>query len=178
MIRINDGLLFESTGRVIDISNPRLATLSLSCDEQEEGKVIQYGFDGKAEFFNEATQQLDRNITDEEKKEVAAFMVEEWAAYGGLEGPEGQSTFNINNHVYVKLNDAGFLHWQAKFNEPFTGEYAEHIQELEFFTKRADKDGYVQFQMWEFMKWFGDEVRLADLKLFDVNIRFDKKDLK
>ncbi len=175
MKRTEKGYVFESSGRIIDASE---IESGLSLGVRKEENVIQYGYDGQVYFRDEKTGEYETDLSAEEKKEIASFVINQWAEFADLKQQEGQSTFNINDNIYVKLTDKGFSHWQATYNEPYTGKFANNAQELEFFTKRADKDGYVKFQMWEFMRYFGDTIHFGNPILFNTNILFDKKDFK
>jgi DNA-directed RNA polymerase subunit RPC12/RpoP len=79
--------------------------------------------------------------------------------------------FNINHHVYVKLTDSGILKYIKAHNQYSKKDPLTIVE----FSKRADKDGYFQFQMHEFMEIFGDDV--ISFTHFDSDIYFDKSEL-
>lgn len=79
MIKIEkDQYKFESSGRAF--STYGCDGISLS----KEGKV-RHGYDGYLELKDEqGKENYELELTDEEKKELAQFMVNEWSAWGGL----------------------------------------------------------------------------------------------
>ena len=81
---------------------------------------------------------------------------------------------NINDYVWVKLKEAGYKHWMEKYNRflPF-----EQRQSMSFF-KDAEKDGYVKFQLWDFMEIFGDGICFGSPPIFETTIEFLEKDLQ
>jgi len=84
--------------------------------------------------------------------------------------------FNVNDHVLVKLLDDGIIAFIKHYNQ-----YAlkkEDKLTITEFVKRADKDGYYEIQMHEFMSVFGEHVsNTMDFRYFEPNIYFNKKDL-
>lgn len=85
--------------------------------------------------------------------------------------------FNVNYHVYVKVKDAGILAYLAHYNQYIRIETDKLT--IEAFMKRADKDGYHEFQMHEFMEVFGPFiVNSMNFSYFEPDIYFDKKELE
>lgn len=180
MKKTENGYVFESSGRAIDASEVERG-LSL-CIRKEEN-IIQYGYDGRVFFRDEKTGEYDTELTPKEKKELAMFMVEQWADFGciplidAVKPTPLEVEFNINSFVQVKLTEAGFNHWMEEFNSPLP---LDMEQPLSFFKSRADKNGYVVFQLWRFMKHFGRSISCdhSDKQLFDANLKFSYKDFK
>ena len=84
--------------------------------------------------------------------------------------------FNINNHIYVKLKDAGILAYLQQYNQ-----YVRHESDkltIEAFMKRADKDGFHEFQMHEFMEIFGPFIaNTMNFSYFEPTVYFAKREL-
>lgn len=68
---------------------------------------------------------------------------------------ELMNKIDLNNFIYVKLTDAGFNHWFRKYNEIMPPKFR---QLPSWFREKADKEGHVKFQLWEFMNFFGDQM--------------------
>jgi hypothetical protein len=72
--------------------------------------------------------------------------------------------FNINNYVYVKLNERGK---QILSDERYTAH------------KWPSKEGMYRFQLWEFMNIFGKHLFLGLPSVVEENaIYFDEKDFE
>lgn len=79
--------------------------------------------------------------------------------------------FNINDYVWVKLNDKGKELYLRSFDDI----------PLEFRRVRlleVDSDGYSKFQMWSFMQIFGPHISMGFNPPFDTTIKFDPKDFR
>jgi len=85
-------------------------------------------------------------------------------------------SFNINDHVKVKLTDDG--------KEILRG---NHAKLMNFYAKaplikidplkiEVDEEGYTRFQMWELMYEFGGHVGLGALVPFETTIQVEVKD--
>lgn len=75
--------------------------------------------------------------------------------------------FNINYHVLVKLKDNGYKFWLDYINKLRTGREKE---ELDYLKAKANKDGYVEFQLWEFMQIFGESIIFGTVPIFETKI--------
>jgi hypothetical protein len=79
-MKINDENLFvfKSTGR--NFSTHGMDGISIT----EDG-VVRYGYDGYVELKDdEGCDDNDLEFTEEEKKELAVYMIEKWSKFGGL----------------------------------------------------------------------------------------------
>tara|TARA_Y100000310_G_scaffold22673_1_gene21685 strand:+ start:550 stop:837 length:288 start_codon:yes stop_codon:yes gene_type:complete len=81
--------------------------------------------------------------------------------------------FNINNWVKVKLNDKGYQILVDKEKELEALVPSWKAESVEHFKAKADKDGYSKYQMWDFMRTFGDKIPMGCPLPFDVNIIID-----
>lgn len=91
-----------------------------------------------------------------------------------LMGDPDKWEFNLNSYMYVKLNEKGFKYW----HEIDSDHIPDNIKvNLEGLKRKADKDGYVEFQLWNFMQIFGDEMYHVGEPLFETTVRFNKKDI-
>jgi len=77
--------------------------------------------------------------------------------------------FNLNDAIKVKLSGQGFK-LLDKYN------HDRLVYDMYFEELVSDKDGYCEFQAWEFMKIFGPHVFLGN-DLFDANILIRSKDI-
>jgi hypothetical protein len=83
----------------------------------------------------------------------------------------GEMKFNINEYVWVKLNDKGREIYLRSFDCIPLEFRRVHLPE-------TDSDGYSRFQMWSFMQIFGSHIGTGFDPPFDTTIKFDPKDLK
>lgn len=92
---------------------------------------------------------------------------------------------NLNENVYVKLNENGLKFWENYHNTPPAGLPDNEIsqeQRKKFPFSELVKiykmlDGYYKFQLHVFMHIFGSTVGHANSNiLFDTNILFGEKD--
>jgi len=77
MIETNDGYKFECSGR--EILTHGTEGISITKDE-----VVRTGYDGYAEMWDDETETYHSDFTNDEKKELALFMIEKWKLFGGL----------------------------------------------------------------------------------------------
>ena len=80
--------------------------------------------------------------------------------------------FNINEYVFVKLNETGLAelkrqHDELKSDMPRLPEYTPPI---------TDSEGYSKFQAWSLMNTFGHMMRPPLAPPFDTNIKFEVKE--
>lgn len=83
--------------------------------------------------------------------------------------------FNLNHTIYVKIKPEGFKYWHKKHNEQLPGKWHEP---LSYFTDKADKDGWVKFQAWEFIQTFGDSIVFGRMPVFETEVRFKRDEMK
>ncbi len=75
--------------------------------------------------------------------------------------------FNLNNHILVKLKDEGYKIWRERWNQYLPEDLRKPIT---YFTDKANKDGYVQFQAHEFMRYFGATISMGFHQPFEMTI--------
>jgi hypothetical protein len=83
--------------------------------------------------------------------------------------------FNINDRVLVKLKDEGFKYWLEYYNKYLPDSMKLSIDELK---AKADKEGYIEFQLWNFMKIFGETISFGKQPIFETTMRFYKDEMK
>jgi len=89
--------------------------------------------------------------------------------------------FNINNIVYVKLKKEGYEHLAKMHRKLFGGNIEDPFPEMrtaEYYKKRADKEGWSQFQMHVFMSKFGEVMHVGTTNMFSAVMRFDNEDME
>jgi hypothetical protein len=73
----NDGFELESTGKkVLTFGNE-----GLSLDDSNQ---MRFGYDGYIEYYDDSKEEYKVDFTDEEKKEIAKYVIERWARFAGL----------------------------------------------------------------------------------------------
>ena len=65
---------------------------------------------------------------------------------------EGLKAFNINSIIMVKLKAEGYARWKEEDGRWLPIQYQKTIEE---YKSRADSNGWIEFQCWEFMRLFG-----------------------
>ncbi len=91
--------------------------------------------------------------------------------------------FNLNNYVKVKLNESGFKHWEWHHHEIFrkmeeqigpgsSKQFEDLRRPPSYFKDQQDKDGYVKFQTWDFMRIFGHTIDGSFHCNFSPNVIF------
>jgi hypothetical protein len=83
--------------------------------------------------------------------------------------------FNLNNSILVKLKEDGFQHWLEDSNRYLAEPHKTTIRELK---NKCDEDGYIEFQMWEFMRIFGSTISFGSSPIFETDVRFYKLEMK
>jgi hypothetical protein len=81
--------------------------------------------------------------------------------------------FNLNYHILVKLTEDGYKRLMQDYNWVFDQypNMAHLKQPLEYFKSRENADGYVEFQMWQFMQIFGgDHIDAGRMPPFATDI--------
>ena len=76
---------------------------------------------------------------------------------------------NLNQDIQVKLNDKGYNVWLKDTNHYLPPSYNKAT--LEQLKTKADKDGYVTFQLWEFMQIFGATFHNGSDQVCELNIK-------
>lgn len=68
--------------------------------------------------------------------------------------------FNVNNYVWVRLNDYGReLYYQKPYTSPI-----------------RERDGWSKWQAWDLMQTFGPHIWLGGQVPFETTIRVENKD--
>lgn len=87
------------------------------------------------------------------------------------------SSFNLNHNIRVRLTDLGYQRL-ADASKYLASQVPDlDILDVEYFKGQADKDGYTTFQMWEFMKQFGEVTGLCKPEYYHLDILISHKDL-
>lgn len=76
MIKIEKGYRFESSGREMN-------TYGFEGFSIIDGSV-RVGYETYPEFFDEGSNSFTREFSDEEMKELAAFMIQEWKQFAKM----------------------------------------------------------------------------------------------
>ena len=77
MLESKEGFKFECSGR--EFLTHGTEGLSLTKDGR-----VRCGYDMYVEFWDDTEEEYHSNFTDDEKKELALFMIYQWSKFGGL----------------------------------------------------------------------------------------------
>lgn len=97
-----------------------------------------------------------------------------------MEKPDTKATllkFNLNYSVFVKLTNEGYEYWKKK-NDNLFSQVPEWIKEENYYKNKTDKNGFIKFQMWEFMQIFGDSIVFGCQPKFLINVFFYEAELE
>lgn len=89
--------------------------------------------------------------------------------------------FNINDHVWVKLTDAGIQHWIKENNDVFEPHgMKEYLLTEEKIQNKKLENGYWEFQLHSLMDIFGSLMHVGNPNLpFEANliipVKLDRK---
>lgn len=86
--------------------------------------------------------------------------------------------FNLNDYVKVKLTPCGVNIYYHQYDD--TNEYilSHGGEPLERRMPRIDKDGFTEFQLWEFIRLFGNYIGPCNESVIaDCTLYFNDKDL-
>ena len=75
--------------------------------------------------------------------------------------------FNVNEHIKVKLTEAGLQVHKAK-HEEFWNRLGK-LSEFPYSEPKTDDDGFVKMQLWQFMETFGSEFGMTKPNLIEGN---------
>lgn len=93
-----------------------------------------------------------------------------------MKNKEGYLEFNVNHNVLVKLKESGYQVLLDDHNS-----YSEIViwkpKSIDDFKKEANENGYTEFQMWKFMKLFGNDIHMGCEEKFDTTILIHKRDI-
>ena len=85
--------------------------------------------------------------------------------------------FNINESFYVKLTDEGYG-VLVKHNNDLAKKFPTiPIRDIEYYKAKADQDGYIRFQAWDFIKLFGEYTGLLKPMYYYSTIRIKSSNL-
>ena len=85
MIETKGGYKFESTGREVYTCGLRGISLDFSC-----GNALRYGSDGGFDQLDDDEEsEHTTQVTPEEKKEIALYVIKQWSDWAGLNTPNG-----------------------------------------------------------------------------------------
>jgi len=91
----------------------------------------------------------------------------------------GEKTFNVNNHIKVKLTEKGFTQWRNYHEKYRTNDRIKKIipeTKIEELKAKRDNKGYNSIQLWEVMEIFGEDFQVNDY--FELNVKINTSDLK
>ena len=97
-----------------------------------------------------------------------------------MEKPDTKATlvkFNLNYSVFVKLTNEGYEYWKKK-NDNIFSQVPKWVKEVNYYKNKADKNGFIKFQMWEFMQIFGDSIGLGYQPKFLIDVFFYESELE
>ena len=83
--------------------------------------------------------------------------------------------FNINQYIWVRLRPEAVSKWKKDYEESASMSGLDLLFQEEY--EKNTKNGWTKFQMWEFMKLFGDDFSAPDSPI-QTNILIDENDLK
>jgi len=86
--------------------------------------------------------------------------------------------FNLNDHVKVKLNDAGVKLWRQEYEKYLSEEFKKDNYFERYYKQRTDDEGYTEFALWDFMNIFGPHFSMGFNQPTDVNIYLPKLKLQ
>jgi hypothetical protein len=75
--------------------------------------------------------------------------------------------FNLNDEIYVKLDDKGYQVLADEHNHYFP----ERKRNADYYREKADINGYTTFQAWEFIEKFGKVTTLSKSGYYNNNIK-------
>ncbi len=83
--------------------------------------------------------------------------------------------FNINGVIWAKLTPEGWTHWLKDFNKYTVENEWIKMRGLKIWAKKyhGKKDGWVRFQMWNFMSIFGPKTGMGFPNLFETGIKIE-----
>lgn len=85
--------------------------------------------------------------------------------------------FNLNDRIHVKIKEKGYQFWYEKYKEILKN-VTSFTWSLEELRKKADSNGYVEFQAWDFIDIFGEIINMGSYGYFDMTILIDDEALK
>lgn len=83
---------------------------------------------------------------------------------------------NINDKIKVKLTDHGFAIWKDHEDEVWSlyPQLGKYVKSIDGYREKQDTEGYVTFQLWDFMHIFGPHCYMGSKPfLVDGLIRID-----
>ena len=83
--------------------------------------------------------------------------------------------FNINYHVYVKLNKVGHECLRKNHDAVWAGVKRENVPD--YAQPQEDGCGWSRWQLWKLMQEFGPYINLGELTPFDTTIRIEEDNL-
>jgi hypothetical protein len=75
--------------------------------------------------------------------------------------------FNLNNEIYVKLDDKGYQLLADEHNKYFP----ESKRTADYYREKADINGYTTFQAWDFISKFGKVTTLSKSDYYNIIIK-------
>ena len=112
-------------------------------------------------------------MNEEEKYKEAQKVVRRYEQQV-KQSPVNCWAYNINDKMLVKLKDEGFRYWLEDYKH-LPEKFRPTIDEL---RAKAGKEGYIEFQAWEFLRLFGETISIGSQSIFETTVRFFKDEMK
>ena len=116
----------------------------------------------------ENTMQHEKYLTnkiDEYKKRFDTFLSVKYKATKDFNNMEENDRFrdvNLNEYIKVKLTDKG---------KEIYRNYYHYIDDEDVPTLDVDEEGFCKFQLWEFMRIFGEHFRMGGGLPCETNVK-------
>ena len=131
-----------------DVNVTETGVVKIDIDFSEHDKV----FEDKIEELEKRIQELDTidSIRIDEKRELERRIAE-------LESKETEkpTKINLNETIKVKLTPLGAEIYYKQFDE-LNKQYGREICKPQM--PQIDKDGYTEFQLWNFIELYGQHI--------------------
>ena len=85
-------------------------------------------------------------------------------------------TYNLNQSIRVKLNDKGYQLLADDHNRYVVWIPSFKKRTATYYKRKADKEGYTKFHLWEFMQLFGNVTGMGFDSYYDINILIETED--
>jgi len=84
-------------------------------------------------------------------------------------------TFNINDHVHVKLTEFGHECLRKNHEALWAGSIFVNVPA--YMPPQEDAEGWSRWQLWQLMQGFGPYITLGEILPFETTIRIEKANL-
>ena len=87
--------------------------------------------------------------------------------------------FNLNDYIKVKIHPEGFEYWKKQDDDFYHAHnLQQYIKPLADYKSKADADGYVKFQAWDFIDKFAASLDFGRKTVFHTDIIISDVHLK